>query len=210
MNIHNIYNCSGRHFKVYDSDQQRVLEHPSDTEQVNLQFGMTDEHLCVVITGYIETPMRRAGQKKRIDIYIMQNDFAPILPILKDEVHSRKITGAPSNKWKYGMPTARDGRQGVPMLVKLAETIDVECCAPIGKSDVSLIKATAIVDSEVPGDQQSKWKREGGSRQIHFGIFNGIWSAKERQSTEDRVVVKFPLRHVENDLVSSIEKYWVG
>lgn len=210
MNPQKIYSCKGRHFKVYDSDQQKVLEHPSDTEEVNLDFEITDGHLCMTITGYVETPMRKPGQKKRIDVYILQEVFAPILPLIKAEMATRQIVVADRNKWKYGAPIARDGRQSVPKLVKLAETKDVEGVVPIGDRILNTHGAVAVVDSEIPSAQQSKWKREGGARQIHFGIFGGSWESRSGGQHDKRVVLKFPLSYVGNDLISAIEENWVS
>lgn len=205
-----IYVCQGRHFKAYDNDQKKVLEHPNDSEEVHLEFCIDSDYLYVFVTEHIETDMRISGQKKRVDIYIIQYVFKPLLEILKNNLVKKNVKAMPQMKWRYGNPVARNGRQGVPSLTKLAEIISIDGAFPIGNKFITFSNATAVIDSEIPGDQQSKWKREGGSRQIHIGIFGGTWNSVNRDKQKEIVIVKIPLKHIENNFIKTIESNWIN
>ena len=204
-----IYICQGKHFKAYDSAQGKVLEHPSDSEEVHLEFCLNSEYLYIFVTDYIETNMRILGQKKRIDIYILQSVFKPFLRVLKNSLAKINIKAKPMTNWKYGNPIARNGRQNVPSLTKLAEVASIAGEFPIGNKLITFSNATAIIDSEIPGEQQSKWRREGGIRQIHFGIFSGAWNYADYDIGKKIVFVKLPAINLENDFLGSIKNNWI-
>jgi len=205
-----IYACKGKHFKVYNSHQNQVLENPSDTEEVDVEFNLDNAHLVIFVRGYIQTKMRFAGQKNRIDLYILPENFYPLLDKLKKHLARISIQHAPLKSWRFSKPIPREGRQGVPSLVKLAEIINVSALVPIIPQMVKVGGATALIDSEVPGEQQAKWKREGGTRQVHIGIFGGVWTREARVNPEKEVVVFIPLSEVKNNFIDSIEKFWVS
>lgn len=203
-----IYSCEGRHFKVYDSAIKKVLEHDPDTESVDLDFLLDDQYLWIEVSGYYETDMRVPGQKLRLDLYIFQDLFEPILPILNDELKALGINQNPPTTWFYGNPVPRENRQGVPRLVKLAEISNTSFKAPFSNQDLILYDAVTVVDSEIPGDDQTRWRREGGSRQIHFGIFNGKKKVRDPENINSvRIVI--PINQLLHDFIRPIQQNWV-
>jgi len=165
-----IYACRGKHFKVYNSILGQVLEHPSDTEEVDLEFEIDENSIVIKVKGYIRTNMRIPGQKDRADIYILQKNFQPLLPLLHENINLLCVNHNAHRKWRYGAPVNRSTRQGVPKLVKLAEINQLLVIAPFEEKEMRIVNGVGFIDSEVPGMDQSKWKREGSSRQIHIGI----------------------------------------
>lgn len=204
-----IYECRGKHFKVYNSTLRQVLEHPSDTEEVDLEFRLDDQYLVIAVTGFIETSMRVPGQKNRIDIYVLQDQFYPLLAILRERLDKTAAQHAPQRAWRYGMPMPRPGRQTVPNLRKLAELAGVGAVAPFGRQLAIVRGATAVIDSEVPGEQQTKWQREGASRQIHIGVFGGRRSTTQTNTEQPEVRVYIPITEIKYNLVESVTEHWV-
>ncbi len=204
-----IYTCRGKHFKAYNSYQNQVLEHSSDTEGVNLKFQLSAEHLIIIITEYVQKEMRIANQKNRIDLYILPDQFHPLLLSLREHLEGMHINQHERRPWRLGEPVPRSGRQGVPSLVKLAEINDISAIIPISPQLISIQGATAIVDSEIPSKQQTKWEREGGARQIHFGIFGGKWLHQVSKIKPGDVRVFIPINELQHNFIETIDEFWV-
>ena len=205
-----IYSCKGRHFKVYNTELELVLEHPSDTETVDLAFYGSEEYLIIEVTNYIQTGMRIANQKIRTDIYIMQETFKPLLDMLTlyldwFEVESNEF----AKTWKFSSPVARDGRQGVPNLVKLSEIPNIIVYAPFGGQELIFKNSTMIIDSQVPSKYQTKWIREGAARQIHIGIFGGRANNYRNIKENNVVQVLIPIEDIRNSFINPIKNNWV-
>jgi len=203
-----IYECEGRHFKVYNNDIGKVLEHHPESETVQLEFYSDKKFLWIHVFGFVEMDMRISGQKKRLDLYIFQDIFYPLLDILKEVIMSYGIDFTQAFEWKFGKPKARGGRQGVPRLTKLTEVQNVHSKAPFFNETLIFRNATAVMDSEVPGKDQTKWGREGGSRQIHFGIFNASTEAKS-DPEPGPVQIAIPTRHLLNNFIEPIISNWI-
>lgn len=107
-----IYSCDGKHFKVYHSDLGEVLEHDSEEKPVSVNFGYEDNEFTITVTGFTKRKMRLENQKNRGDIYILQNQFKPLLPCLKDLLKKLNTKSDPEEPWRFGRPQARNGREG--------------------------------------------------------------------------------------------------
>lgn len=174
MDRKEIFQCRGRHFKVYWADKLKVLEHPSDTEEVSLTFYLDDlegvPHLEINVTDYIQTKMRISGQKMRADLYILPSKLKGLGKILKDASLDLECP-----QWRFsqrfGKPFARGGRQGVPEIQKIGDFNVRRVSAPFGTETLILQNGFGVLDLEKPGEDQTKWEREGGSLQFHFGFF---------------------------------------
>lgn len=201
-----IYRCKGKHFKVYHNSLKKVLEHPSDTEEVDLNFYHDETKLIISVSNYIEQDMRKDGQRNRLDIYIEQDVFIPILKIIKTTLAPE--SSLPQTKWRYSAPIARDQRQGVPNLIKLAEL--QECISAIvsySSKSVQFTKASMVIDSEVPGQNQTKWLKEGGGRQIHLGVFSATWEDRKNQNEAfTDVYIHIPKKYLLHNFVIPIEE----
>ena len=206
-----LYSIKGKHFKVYNNKWLEVLEHPSDTEEVSLFIEINKDKLDVVVKDYVHQPMRIPGQKERIDIYILQESFKPLLDLLEEEIKILPIIHEPKRNWRFGKPSSRFNRQGVPNLQKLAEVCNVSALIPFQNEAFNLNSAFAVVDSEVPSSEQTKWQREGGSRQIHIGIFMGYWKSISIESTNnsDEVRITIPTSELKYNFLDSIKNNWV-
>ena len=165
-----IYTCSGQHFKVYDNATQQVLAHPEEPQHVDVAFNLDVTYLVIIITKYKQEAMRVAGQKNRVDIYLLQDLFRPLLDVLSEQLDQMQIRYNPRRPFRYGQPMQREGRQGVPRNIKIAELNGINATASFKDHQISTRGATAIIDSEVPGRDQTRWQREGASRQIHIGV----------------------------------------
>lgn len=153
--------------------------------------------------------MRVPGQKRRIDLYIMQGEFQPLLEMLHTHIGQMGIPQKQCIPWRYGMPTARRMRQEVPGVRKLAEVGDVLASVPFNDVNYSLNNGVLCVDSEVPGRDQTAWKNEGGSRQIHFGVFKCVWR-KAPPNKSSSVKIYIPSSYVLHRFVEPIQENWVN
>ena len=200
-----LYECQGKHFKVYNSKVEEVLEHPDEDTGVIVNFGYNENDLIINVTGFLKKPMRKIGQKNRGDIYIFQKDFKPFLPILDKLLKDQKTVSDPEEKWRFGNPVERDGRQSVPNCFKLAEVSEVILTAPFDEQSLR-IEGFLIVDSEIPGRDQSLWAKQGGGRQIHIGVWGSV-SIIEKKS--EAVDISIPLKKLENNFLKTIQEYWI-
>lgn len=204
-----LFQCKGKHFKVYNNILGQVLEHPAEDRSVNITFSHLEDNVQITITDFITSRMRIAGQKNRADIYILQEEFKPFLEILEQLIEKVGMESqARARTWRYGSPFSRNGRQGVPRLKKLAELWGIHFLAPFPKRLFEFKEACLVVDSEIPGRDQSKWDSEGGSRQIHFGIFGGEISNKNGEMPEV-VIVNIPLNELNNNFINPIKLNWI-
>lgn len=207
-----IYSCAGQHFKAYNSRYREVLEHPEEPQHVKLDFMLSEVSLTISVTNFIREPMRRENQKERVDIYILQDRFAEFLSIAERQLDQLTVRMADRRPWRYGKPIARDQRQGVPNLVKLAELPRVKTYVPFTRETVTVDGASMVVDSEIPGRFQTKWQREGGSRQIHLGVFNGKWNRSVNGNGDPRgeaVMLSVPATELKNNFFAAIRDNWV-
>ena len=203
-----IYSCEGKHFKVYNSELQEVLEHPNDKNPVSVNFGYDEHSLIITVTDFIKTKMRKKNQKNRGDIYILQKQFKPLLPHLKDVIRKLEIESNREKSWRFGSPQARRDRQVVPKLIKLAEVSGVSLIAPFNDHVFQIKNAYLIVDSEIPGRNQTKWRLEGGERQIHLGVFGSDFFLKKEKIPRE-VIINIPLEELENNFLKHIQKNWI-
>jgi len=203
-----IYGCEGKHFKVYNNELREVLEHPSEEKPVSVDFSYNKTDLVITVTGFIKKKMRISNQKDRGDIYILQNQFSPLLPSLCDLLKRLSIDSEQGESWRFGNPQERMGRQGVPKLRKLAEVRGVSLEAPFDAYVFSIENANLVVDSEIPGIAQTKWRSEGGERQIHLGVFGYHCGLRKRKMPQE-VVINIPLKKLENSFLKPIQKNWI-
>ncbi len=204
-----IYSCEGKHFKVYNSDLQEVLEHPNDEKPVLVNFSYGEDDLIITVKGFIKTKMRKENQKNRGDIYFLQKEFRPLLSRLNDLIERLEINSAQEKGWRFRSPQPRMGRQGVPKLVKLAEVSGVSLIAHFDLYTFQIKNGYLIIDSEIPGRDQTKWSSEGAERQIHFGIFGWDYSLKKKRVPKE-VVVTIPLENLKNNFLKPIKNNWVN
>lgn len=208
LGLSKIYSCEGKHFKVYNSELQEVLEHPNDEEPVSISFRCNERNLKITATDFIKRRMREEGQKNRGDIYILQKQFRPLLAHLEDLLEKLEIRSNPERPWRFGSPQARGGRQGVPRLKKLAEVSGVSLIAPFNNHVFRIKSGYLMVDSEIPGIDQKKWDIEGGERQIHLGAFGSNQSLKKEKMAK-KVIVKVPLEELEHNFLKPIQTNWI-
>ena len=188
---------------------EEVLEHDSEEKPVSVNFGYESNEFTITVTGFVKRKMRLEKQKNRGDIYILQNQFKPLLPCLKDLLKKLDTMGDPEERWRFGIPQARNGRQSVPKLVKLAEVSEVSLAAPFNGHVFRIYNGYLVVDSEIPGIDQEKWYSEGAERQIHFGIF-GYNCALKEEKIPKAVIVNIPLKKLENNFLKPIQNNWVN
>jgi hypothetical protein len=186
-----------------------VLEHPSEEKPVSVNFSYDYTDFTITVTGFLKRKMRLEEQKNRGDIYILQNQFKPLLPRLEDLLKKLDIKSDQEEPWRFGDPQARNGRQSVPKLIKLAEMSSVSLTAPFDEYVFCINNGYLVVDSEIPGRDQSKWYSEGAERQIHLGIF-GYNCDLRKEKIPKVVVVKIPLRKLENNFLKPIQNNWIN
>jgi hypothetical protein len=203
-----IYSCNGKHFKVYNDDLRQVLEHPSEEEPVTVNFSHSHSDFTIAVTGFVNRRMRLEGQKDRGDIYILQNQFKPLLAYLEDLLENLNVQSDGRDPWKFRSPQARDSRQSVPDLVKLAEVSEVSLIAPFDAWVFCANNGYLVADSEIPGIDQKKWYSEGAERQIHLGVFGRSHELKEERVPE-AVIVNIPLRKLKNNFLEPIRANWI-
>lgn len=204
-----IYSCKGKHFKVYESELGEVLEHDNEENPVRIDFGYENDEFTITVSEFVRRKMRLEKQKNRGDIYILQNQFEPLLQCLEILLKKLNIDSDPEKEWRFGSPQAREGRQGVPKLVKLSEVSEVSLVAPFDGHIFRINNGYLVADSEIPGTDQKKWFSEGSERQIHLGIFGYNCALTEEKMTHE-VKVKFPLRKLENNFLKPIQTNWVN
>lgn len=203
-----IYSCPGKHFKVYHSGLEEVLEHESDEKPVLVTFSHNDVDLLIAVSGFVKRRMRLEKQKDRGDIYILQDKFKPFLLRLNQLLRTLNVKADQEEPWRFRQPIAREGRQGVPNLTKLAEVSQVSLMAPFDDQVFRIQNGYLVVDSEIPSSDQSKWYSEGAERQIHLGIF-GFSRSLAKEKTDNKVVITIPLEKIKKSFVQMIEKNWV-
>lgn len=187
-----------------------LIPSKSDTEEVNLRFELDNRNLVIIVSGFVQRVMRRANQKNRVDIYILQDQFRPIIDIIPKSLDAMSVRHNPKRPFRYGQPLAREARQGVPELVKLAELTGIGVDALFDEQQVIVNRASAFIDSETPGSHQSKWQREGGSRQIHIGIFGGEWTRLDPTGEVKVVRVFIPVQELKYNLIEPALNNWVN
>ncbi len=196
------YNCLGRHFKVYWAEKDKVLEHPSETEEVLLTFYIdnsnSSSNFVIEVRDYVRKKMRVSGQKLRTDLYILPKNLKNLGDLLIQLSSSISIDQI-GFSYRYGKPTSRDGRQSVPKLIKIGDFDVKQIIAPFGNELLIVENGIGVLDLEEPGQDQTKWLREGGSRQFHFGFFNFKNVRSEKipiRNIEDSVKIYIPIKYV--------------
>jgi hypothetical protein len=200
MNI-KLISLRGRHFKVYNPDNRMVLEHPSVTEEVDVCFNASvkdgDPYLIIEVTSFIETKMRVPGQHPRADLYILAEHGKRI-----SESIERPIDIQPLNEIKqseinvsFGNPIARFGRQSVPKVECLYKYTFQLMEAPFSNGLLKYGSGKGALDLERPGEDQTKWKNEGGSIQLHFSFFHPIYTARQAPSKNMTFYAYIPWKH---------------
>ncbi len=165
------YNCEGRHFKVYWTKKLQVLEHPSETETVSLNFSYENLNqilfLVIKISDYIISKMRIPGQHLRADLYVLPHEIRPLGKLLIEALRKNTIEQK-SFQYRYNKPVARNQKQSVPNIVKIGELNVEKIIAPFRDEILILKNGICALDLETPGRDQTRWKREGAFKQLHF------------------------------------------
>jgi hypothetical protein len=168
----------GRHFKVYDPEKGMVLEHPSDIEEVDVSFNASIINgypfLKIGVTSFIETKMREADQKKRADLYIMAEKGKMISESIERPIGDQLFDDSKQSviDISFGKPIARFGRQSVPKVECLYQYTFHLLEAPFSNGLLTYLNGKGALDLERPGTDQTKWKKEGSSIQLHFSFFH--------------------------------------
>lgn len=204
----------GRHFKVYDPDSQLVLEHPSVSEEVDVCFYASvlgsNPYLKICVTSFIETKMRMRGQRPRADLYILaehgkrisKSIEKPIGNIIFDDDKQQV------DDISFGHPVARFGRQSVPDVSCLCQYIFYQMEAPFSNGLLRYLNGKGALDLEKPGCDQTKWKKEGGSTQLHFSFFHPEEIERQTPAQDTTFYVYVPWKHAKKigECLNNIDK----
>jgi len=174
----NLLSLRGKHFKVYDPDGNMVLAHPRDTEEVNVLFNAVSKDgnpfLEICVTDFIEEKMRIPGQHPRADLYILAENAKKIVESLKKPIKDPlfNVEKKSFTNVSFGFPKARNGRQSVPTVECLYQYNFHSIIVPFSSGLLIFKDGKGSLDIERPGADQSKWKAEGSSTQLHLSFFH--------------------------------------